>query len=545
MSSATLNIAVRGSRWVGSSTRVTGMTRRLWLCSTPAGPDRTLCTPRRLPPGYQDAHRGRTAISGSKLKTLASYTAWTLGAQVATALLQFGYAAVTSRLVPDTGFGAVAVAFSLSALVNLIAQGGLGQAAARTPELHPGKLSFLILFAVGLGIAAGLLLVALAVPWARLWDAPGAVAPIRVIGITAFLAPLSGLLLGILWRLGEFRGLAVLSVITSVAGMAIGVVAVVLAPGPMTLLVSPVATTFMLTIVALVLTRPHWWARPDAAAARADLGFAWRVLGLTMLSYLIGNVGKWSVSRWVGPDALGQWNRADVITAVPIQQSANALTQAVYPEFRHDIGVQARTRQAWTDYSLLLAWAFFPGSAILAGMTPIATPILFGPGWELAAAIAPLVAIRSGIVAVDSALAGALESVGRFRLLVPSTLASLAAIAAGAVVTAMTGSWVAALLALIVGPLVRHVLLVAFTTRQGALDGWSLAKGYFGAMATAIVLGGAAALVSAGALRSLPPITAVIGAAILFTALVAGIASWRTLPPMRILARYRTTVSHG
>ena len=484
-----------------------------------------------------------TSSSGSKLKALASYTAWTLGGQVATTLLQFGYAAVASRIVPDSGFGAFAVALSLSALISLIAQGGLGQAVARTPELHSGKLSFLVLFAVGLGVVAGLLLVVLAAPWAALWDAPDAVAPTRVIGVTAFLAPLSGLLLGVLRRLGEFRALALLATTTSAAGMGVGVIAVVLAPGPMALLVSPVVATLLLTIVALVLTRRHWWAKPEAAAARADLGFAWRVIGLSMLSYLIANVGKWSVSRWVGTDSLGQWNRADVLTAVPIEQGTGALNRAVYPEFRHDIGVQSRTKQAWTDYLILTAWVSFPSSAILAGAAPIATAILFGPGWEQAAAMAPLVAIRWGITAVDTALAGALEAVGRFRLIAVTTLVSLAIVMAGVVVTALTGSWVAALLGLIAGPLVRHLLNVALTSRRGALDWFSLAKGYLWALAPSTVLGGAAALVSAGALGSLPPIAGVFGAAILVAAVGTGITKWRNLPPTRILERYRSNAS--
>lgn len=484
-----------------------------------------------------------TSPSGSKLKALASYTAWTLGGQVATTLLQFGYAAVTSRLVPDSGYGAFAVALSLSALVNLIAQGGLGQAVARTPELHSGKLSFLILFAVGLGVFAGLLLVSIAEPWSALWDVPEAVAPTRVIGVTAFLAPLLGLLLGVLRRLGEFRALALLAVITSAAGMGIGVIAVVLAPGPMALLVSPIVASILLTIVALFLTRPHWWARPEAAAARADLGFAWRVFGLSLLSYLVGNVGKWSVSRWVGADSLGQWNRAEVLTTVPIEQGTGALTRAAYPEFRHDIGVQSRTRQAWTDYLILTAWASFPFAAILAGTAPIATAVFFGPGWGLAATMAPLVAIRSGISAVDTALAGALEAVGRFRLLVVTTFVSVAVVATGAVVTSMTGSWAATLVGLIAGPLVRHLLNVALTSRHDALDWIVLAKGYLWALAISIVIGGSAAMVSAGVLGSCPPMTEHIGAVILVAALMTCIARWRSLPPSQILARYRSNVS--
>jgi O-antigen/teichoic acid export membrane protein len=262
-----------------------------------------------------------------------------------------------------------------------------------------------------------------------------------------------------------------------------------------------------------------------------------------MLSYLSGNVGRWSVSRWVGVDILGQWNRADVLTAVPIEQITTALGNAVYPEFRHDIGVQARTRQAWTDYLVLVSWACFPFAAILAGLSPIAIAILFGPRWGLAAAIAPLVAIEYMAVSVDTALAKALESVGRFRLLVPTALAFLAVIALGAVGTIITRSWTIALVALIVASLLRHLLQVVFTVRFGALDGWSLAKGYCCSLAASAVLGGAAALVSAGMLGRLSPVAAISGAVILIVAAAAGIVMRRHLPPMRILARYRSSAS--
>ncbi len=454
-------------------------------------------------------------------------------------ILQLVYAGVTSRLVADTGFGAFAVATSLLAAVTLIAQGGLGEATARTPELHPGKLSFLVLVAIGLGLVAGMSVVLLAEPWAALWNAPDAVNPARLIAVSAFLAPLSGLLLGIQRRLGNFRALAISMVATSFAGMVIGVVAVVIAPGPMTLLVSQMAASAFLAVVSLILTRRHWWAKPDAAAAQADLGFALRVLGIWMLAYLSLNMGKWSVSRWVGADALGQWNRADVLTAIPISQGTRAVTQAVYPELRHDIGVQSRTRQAWTDYLVLVAWIFFPLAAILAGTAPIATSILFGPGWGLAAVIAPFVAIQYGIFAVETALANALESVGRFRLRVWTALASVAVIAAGAIMTKMTGSWAVAMAALIAASILQHLLQVVFTTRFGALDGRSLAKGYSYSLAVSAVLGGAAALVSAGMLGRMHPLAAIVGAVVLIAAAVVGIVMRRRLPPVKLLARYR------
>ena len=154
--------------------------------------------------------------------------------------------------------------------------------------------------------------------------------------------------------------------------------------------------------------------------------------------------------------------------------------------------------------------------------------------------MAPFLAIHAGIAAVESALVAALESVGRFRLLVPTALAYLAVIVAGAVVTKMSGSWAAALAALIVGPSLRHLLQVVFTARSGALDGWSLVKGYSGALAASAVLGGATALVSAGMTDRVRPLTAIAGAVILIAAAVAGISMRRHLPPVQILVRYRS-----
>lgn len=466
-----------------------------------------------------------------------------LGGQIATALLQFGYAGVTSRLVPDTCFGAYAVALSLMTVVTLIAQGGLGESAARTTELNPRKLSFLVVISIALGIAAALISIMLAGPWAKLWNVPDAVNPARLIAVSAFLAPLSGLLFGIQRRVGGFRTVAVSTAATAASGMAIGVVAVILAPGPMTLVVSPVAASVLQTVVSLVLTRRYWWAKPDAAAARDDLGFAWRVLGIWMLAYLSASIGRWSVSRWVGAYALGQWNRADVLAALPIWQATRALTQSVYPEFRHDVGIQSRTRQAWTDYLLLTAWVFFPFAAILAGAAPIAIAILFGPGWGLAGGIAPLVAIQKGIMAVESALGYALESVGQFRLRVWTALVSVAVTAAGAAVIRVTVSLAVALVAMIAASVLQHLLQVVFTARLGALDGWSLAKGYSWSLAVSAVLGGAAALVSAGVLGRMPPLAAITGAVVLIAAAVVGIVKWRHLAPVKILARYRSNAS--
>jgi hypothetical protein len=140
--------------------------------------------------------------------------------------------------------------------------------------------------------------------------------------------------------------------------------------------------------------------------------------------------------------------------------------------------------------------------------------------------------------AVEMALANALESVGRFRLLVSTSLTSMAVIVVGAVVTTVTGSWRAAPIALILAALLRHIVQVLFTARFGALDGRSLARGYFSALVCSAVLGVAVALVLAGMVGRIGPSAAIAGTVILVAAISTGVVMRRHLPPVQILARY-------
>lgn len=475
----------------------------------------------------------------SRVRRLVSFASWTYGSLLITVLLQFGYAAITSRLVDDVGFGAYAVALSASALIILLANGGLSQTIARMQFLDSAQVSALSAYALGLGAVAASVLFLSAGFWANAWDTPEAAVPIQVLSISALIAPLSSLLNGLLRRQQRFRLLAMFVVLSNGLGMLFGVVVVIMAPGPTSLLISPISAILLLTGLSLVAAKAMVFTRPDFRSIHHHLRFSWALTGLSLITYWNVNIGRLAIARGVGVEVLGQWNRADVLTTVPLQQMHGAMQQAIYPEFRHDIDNKERTGQVWTDLLVLLAWGAFPLSALVGVIATAAMPVLFGPGWGLAAQLAFPISLILGLQMVSTTLSSALEAVGRFRIAMFSHLASLSIQVVGAIESLLLQNWLPVLIALAASAVASHAIQVVLCSTRGYLLVKRLLCGYLGASLVTSLIATCGWAILIGVRGELPIFVPLLSVSVLIT---GGIVSWRmrsSLPPNKILERYR------
>ena len=456
--------------------------------------------------------------------------------QVVTAGAQLFYAAVTSRLVTDTGFGEYAVALSVFGLIALLANGGLGQAAARLREINGGVLSALSFYAYGLGILAAGSLLLTADFWAAVWGAPHSAGAIRLLSISAFFAPLVGLSTGTLRRQGRYGLLAGIVVTSNVVGMGVGIAIVVHSPGPIALAASPVLAMVLLALFAVSLNLALYSRRPNLNLARVEVMFSWRVTAMNLLAYAGGNVGKIALSQGVGVSVLGQWNRADVVTTLPMEQAQTAVQQAVYPEFRHDARSGSRTSERWTDLLSLVAWVALPGSALLAVTAPAVIPVLFGPGWEAAVSLSVALAVAGGIRMLFVTLGGAMEAIARFREVALVLGVGLLTQSVGAVIAVLNASVTPILAGLLISLVMQHALQVALCARSGLINYRDLARQYFFALlfSMAVVLG----VASVGFAFGKSPL---VGFLVLATEALIVVAStwryWRVFPPVAIFRR--------
>lgn len=487
---------------------------------------------------------GKSAMSGNdsgmRSRKVAVGALWLYGSQLGTIVLQFGYAAVTSRAVGEAAFGAYSIALTVAALATLIANGGLGQSITRLECVSRELSQGLLTFAVIIGTTAAAALYLTSGFWAMVWSSPDAEPLLKIVALSALVSPCLGLASGVARRLGKFRQLSIAVFASNLAGMTLSLSVLAVHPSAVALILSPVAAQVFQLAACLFLARSLIRKPGSLRPARTHFSFSGKILLSFLLAYVNGNLPRLAASVALGQSFLGQLNRAEVVTSIPLQQLQNAVVQAVYPEFRHDQNSPARAFRVWTDMLGLAAWLVAPIAGFASVLVPAMVPIFFGGGWSLAATLAVPLVLLGAVQLPTVILASGIEALGRFTWIWYTQAMALLVSALGAVVALRSHSWVPVVTAPLVSCFLQHVAHVVVSGRWGYLDGRRLCGLYAGAL----IAGMAAAATALALKQALFPghfgswSRAACGLAVLVFALAIFLAR-RRLPVIRLLSDYR------
>lgn len=406
----------------------------------------------------------------SKGKQLLAGASWVYASQLSTVVVQMIYAAITSRLVDPSGFAAYGVALAVGALALVLSNGGLGQAVGRMTDIDPLRVRFLTAYAATLGLLGACALYVSASFWAELWGTPAAADPIRIMAMVVLIAPISGVAAGLLRRQGRFRFLSLTTFLCNALGMLVGTLAVFLWRSAEALLISNLAAQAAVMLVCTARNFKKMIGPFPIVYSGSDLTFSWKLTLASIAAYCNGNVGKLAVSRALGGGALGYWNRADVVTTVPFMQVQNAIIQAVYPEFRHDIKDNVRARTIWTDLLTLVAWLALPTAALASVVIPPIARMIFGSGWSVSIALSAPLALIAGIQIVSTVLASAIEALGKFKWVWSTQVILFAIYALAAIWCFQVREWYPILAGLFAAQICQHILHIWLCQRHGYID---------------------------------------------------------------------------
>lgn len=425
----------------------------------------------------------------STARSVASGSAWSYGSQVASMVLQFGYAAITSRIVGPDAFGAYAVAVLVANLVAIISAAGLGQSIARSVDATPDAIRGLATVALCYGVAAALVITPLAPVWAELWGNSHAGSSIQLVGLSAALAPSVGLLSGILRKRRNYRMLSICTVVSNALALVVSAILVATFRTPEALIAAPALTQLFSYISFQIASKGAALPGRVLREVLTHLSFGWKVSVANVLAYGIENVGRFAVSRAVGQAALGYWNRADVLTTVPFDRLQGAMIQALYPELGGQRLDRARMQRVWTDVLVIVGWISMPASAFIAGAVPSLVPVILGDDWNPVIGICVLLAIAAGFRGSSIQLASALESVGYFGW-IWATHALLLLVQVGCAVLVFSFQQILpAIIGMLIVPLLRHVVQVYLCSVNGLLSASRLISNYVWILLAAVGCG--------------------------------------------------------
>lgn len=385
-------------------------------------------------------------------------------------LLQMGYAAATSRMLPAGAFGAYAVALTGVGLLSLMNGSTMGQAAARSsrPIRSVDRALVTLSFITGAVVAA--LAVVVAPAWSALWGIPGATPITITLAMGTPFVSLAAVLAGILRRHGRTTVVARRTASAQVLGMAIGLAVVARTQAAWSLAISAVAAA-VLTAFLLAAALPRAEIRPGAPTRDIleDAVYSLKAAGVNVLRYATNLLTPWSVGRFAGADDLGAYNRATTLVSIPLQNVQNAFAYSLFPELRPNGPVFSQQR-VFTQIVVLVTWP----AAILLGLGVVAAgpflSLLLGPSWAAAAALGGLAVCLGVVPMFEVPVLSAVEALGKFGIATRAWAISSLAIVVGAAFTWATHDPRYAMIGLI-GAKVGSVLIAgAYLARNGLFD---------------------------------------------------------------------------
>lgn len=462
---------------------------------------------------------------------------WMYGAQFLTVVIQFGYAAITSRVVNPSMFGAYAVALSVAGVANILAGGGIAQTVMRQTEVNQLVLRSLVFRS----LIGGSLLAAAAVLtaefWASLWNEPAASPAIRLLAMGTFLSPLVNLGLGCARRLGLFRQLSVLVFIANLIGMVVGALVVWHRPSAEALVVSALIAFMIQTIGSWLLCGKLLWGLAPLRHSKVDAAYSNGLTSLRFVDFLVGLAHKFTMSRLLGTHYLGHWNRAEMLGFLPFQHAQGAIVQVLAPEFRHDRGTQRETQRIWTDLLSLSAWIVWPVCAIAMVVLPASVGFLFGPGWELASELVPWLVAASGFQILTVVLTTGIETLGNFKWLWVAAVSAIIIQLGAFLVLLEWRNLLLVTVAFVLTGFVRLVVLIILASNVGLLYFDKLSLNLIGAFLCSSVIWIACRLAAVGIADG----SWWIGTGGICALLLSVGLAWKfrlKLPPLRIAWKY-------
>jgi O-antigen/teichoic acid export membrane protein len=386
--------------------------------------------------------------------------AWTWSTIAMTAVMQLTYTAVMSRLLEPSDFGLVAAALIGLRFVTHFSKFGLGSAVVQRPTLTDAEAAIALRLALLLGLFSAAVTVLCSPLLALAINRPAAGSIMRLMSIAVFVGAVTGVLEGLVRRRMKFRQLGISQVVSFAIGyLGVGITLAELGWGAHSLVAATVTQGVVQCVLLAYVARVPWRAHHDRAVAKQLMNFGGTVAVTGFTEFLSSSADTLAVGRWLGTAPLGQYTRATMLVALPVEWMATATSRVLGPAFSSvqdddDRFARGFLRATGAQYLVVL----LPVAMAIAA-APVLVDVVLGSGWGVAASVLPMVATAHGISMLTNVPAVAAEAKGIVTVKLVIQIVALIALLSGLAAVVRAGATVHRFAAVwLASELLRHML---------------------------------------------------------------------------------------
>lgn len=320
--------------------------------------------------------------------------AWTVVGQIVSFVATFGTTVALARILSPREIGMFAIGIAVSGALQALAQFGIGTYVVREHQLTPAVLS--TAFTIN-ALTASLLTMALVVssflPAVTMGE-PLVATVLQVLAVVPLLGIIEFRPATMLQRDMEFSTIALITVGRVVITAAVSIATALVGASAVSAAYGAVAGAVFGAVAFTVVARRHSGFGLTLVGWRSMVVFGFQTLAIGGVAVIAFRLSDFILGAILGLVALGLYNRAAALSAVPVTNVYVSLARVMFVKLADDARSGQGVRHTYMrglDMILGVLWPMLAGLALLS--RPI-VEMLFGGQW--AAAAAPLALLSIG-----------------------------------------------------------------------------------------------------------------------------------------------------
>jgi len=334
-----------------------------------------------------EKHLGTDHLLGDLKGRTISGTFITIASQGTQFLLNLASIMAMARLLAPKDFGLYAMVTTVMGFLWMFQDAGLSTATVQRQEITHAQVSNLFWVNVGLGGVTTLVVAALAPVVAWFYREPRLVGVTLVLSGTFLLASSAVQHIALLNRQMRFKAIAMISVVSPLAGYLTGVGMALSGYGYWALVGAAVTQAAVKLVLAWLIS--GW--RPKLPSRNTQtwhmLTFGAHITAGSLMFSLARGMDNLLIGRFFGAAAVGLYSRASILLIRPLEQFTIPINAVLIPALSRVQTEPERYRRTFLRVYEALALMSFLFTGLLLPLARPLTLVVLGPKWEQAAPI--------------------------------------------------------------------------------------------------------------------------------------------------------------
>lgn len=341
----------------------------------------------------------------------------TLSAQGVKLILQISSIPILSRLLEPADFGLVAMATIFTGLIFQFMEGGLSIATIQRANITHAQLSNLFWINTAMGAGLCFLTIVSAPLVALIYDEPKLIMIIEMLSLTFLISGLSVQHDALLRRQMRFKAISTIDIISLLTGIIAGIAAAFGGLKYWALVISPIATCLMQTILRWINARwmPSMVSR--GSGVRSLLRFGANLTGANFIGYFANNITPFTIGYIGNAQSIGFFSRANMLTSIPSSQILPPVMSVVQPILARVANDPTKLRNTIKSIMGKLVLGTMFVTVTMSVLADWIVQLFLGSDWEESIPIFRMLAVFSLVEPIACFLAVSLIAMGNVKAL--------------------------------------------------------------------------------------------------------------------------------